>query len=113
MTRDQMLNMLTYMEAEIQAMIKLIKLDKELDAGTEAPKESAKHKTRAAKKPSETEILREEFNDICKKLPAEGQKKAVRIIREVNLEAKGVKDLTVEQLKEILPDIRALKEDYV
>lgn len=112
MTSQQMLAKLKYMEAEIQAMIKLVELDMELEAGAKTEEVQPKPKKRTTKKESEIETLQKEFTTICKGLAPDGQKKAVRIIREVNLDAKGVKDLTLDQLKEIMPDIRNLKDEF-
>lgn len=112
MTSQQMLAKLKYMEAEIQAMIKLVELDMELEAGAKTEATQPKPKKKTTKKESEIETLQKEFTAICKGLVPDGQKKAVRIIREVNLDAKGVKDLTLDQLKEIMPDIRNLDDEF-
>ncbi len=111
MTSQMMLAKLKYMDAEIQAMIKLVELDIELEQEQEQ-KPAAKPRKKAAKKLTELETLQKEFNTICKLLPANEQKKVVRLVREVNLGATKVEDLGLDELKEIMPDIRALGEDY-
>lgn len=112
MTPLQMLAKLKYMDAEIQAMIKLVELDIELEAAEAKPATETKTtKKRAKREPvvDKRTQMEAEFEEACKKAP--DKQKIIRIIREVNLNAKSVKDLTDEQLEEILPDIKNLSEE--